>query len=91
MEHELVEQYINHLFQTAGSMYDTEMVDTAKEVSDMLCGPEGCNCQCTNVCEAMKFLVRSILWNVTSQTEEFQALHETYKSMLVDHLVANYG
>jgi len=91
IENFLVDEYIEHLFQVAPSMYDSAMIDTAADMSNMLCGIEGCNFQCTKVCEAMQFLVRSILWDATNQTTEFQELHENYKSMLMDHVVANYG
>lgn len=91
IEHEPVKEYVNRLFKNSSPMYDKAMSDTATDVTNMLCGTEGCNGRCSEPCTAMKFLLRSVLWNVSNQTEEFQELHASYKAMLIDHITANYG
>ena len=80
--------------------WSTDNVDNTRELADMVCGEEGCKMRCqttdTEPCEAMKFLVRMMLWNGrydgdANQPSSFIRQHDTTRKMIMEYCVATYA
>ena len=87
-EHKPIVEYLQTLETRA---YDTSRMENVREIAEMVCGVEGCNYTCRAPCEAMKFIVRMFLANDDDQPPKFREDNKTFREMLVDHVVANYG
>ena len=48
---------------------ETAKMDTAVEISSMICGIDGCNYTCRQPCEAIKFLILTFLSKETPQIQ----------------------
>jgi len=95
-------KYLTKIKDMTDRIWTIDNVERALETIEMICGPEGCNYVCENVeelpqgCEAMRFLVRCMLWDghydgTAKQLTNFTAEHNVMRGMLYDHVVATYS